>query len=468
MFNEGCALLTKDTRNLRSLAYTMTLLEQTEEANWRPLLNRRFGTFLVAEIVSLTGDQFYLVAMPWLVLRMTGSPMDVGAVVAMAALPRALFLLLAGTLTDRWPAGSLIVWSSLWRLALVSALAFLTGTGRIELWMLFPLALGFGVGDAFYFPARNALIPNLVKPEALLAGNAAAQATSEAATFLGPVLVGALIASLRSGSGTETTGIAIAFAVDALTFAIAAILVTLIRPPNEPRSEHNHSCTLWESTMQGIRFARSDPFLRWSLVLIGAGTFLLTGPLYVGLPVLASTRYVNGVADYGWILGLFGAGSLAGIATAALAGRTSDRRLPWTMAICPFVLGAGLGLLGLVHTAALAMLIGCVMGFAQGFLVVRFLTHLQTGIPRHILGRIMSLLMLFVVGLSPLSSGIAGVMLEYDVHWLMVGAGSALIIVVLASLIAHRIWPGSIAPREARAELIARQSTEASFTESIE
>ena len=446
----------------------MSPVEQTEEAGWRPLLNRRFATFLAAEIVSLTGDQFYLVAMPWLVLGMTGSPMAVGAVVAAAALPRALFLLLAGALADRWPAGSLIVWSSLSRLALVSVLAFLTGTGRIELWMLFLLALGFGVGDAFYFPARNALIPDLVKPEALLTGNAVAQATSEAATFLGPVLVGALIAGLGSRSGTDTKGIAVAFAVDALTFAIAAILIILIRAPNEPKTEHNWSSTLWKSTLQGIRFAKSDPFLRRSLVLIGAGTFLLTGPLYVGLPVLAATRYVNGVADYGWILGLFGAGSLAGIATAALAGRTTGRSLPWTMAICPLVLGVGLGLLGLVNSAALAMLIGCIMGFAQGFLVVHFLTHLQTGIPRHVLGRIMSLLMLSVIGLSPLSSGIAGVVLEYDVRWLMVGAGGTLVVVVLASLIAPGMRPGSIGRREARAELIARQSTNASFTESIE
>lgn len=434
VFREECTALTKGPQHTRNLAAIRKLQGQHRVTPWKSLVERDFMMFLAAELVSLTGDQFYLVAMPWLILQMTGSALAVGAVVATAAIPRAVFLLLAGALTDRLPSRSIILSSSIGRMVLVSALSVLVATSQIRLWMLFAIALGFGVGDAFYFPARNAILPNLVRKDSLLAGNAAAQTTSEIASFVGPASVGILIAALGGVGASKTAGIAAAFAVDAGTFAIAAGLIFFMRTRPRGAAAVAHQ-GVWESIRQGLSFAGSDPFIRTSLVLIGAGTFFLTGPLYVGLPVLASTRYSGGVSDYGWILSLFGAGSFAGIAWAALSGRSSLRSTSLSMTICPLILGVGLGLLGVLRSTPMVMAVCGVMGLAQGFLVVRFLTFLQQRTPSHALGRIMSLLMFCIVGLSPLSSGAAGLLIGFSVSWLMIGSGAALAVTVLASLL---------------------------------
>ena len=111
--------------------------------------NRNFRLLWGGEAISLIGDQFYLVALPWLVLTLTGSALAIGTVLAAAAIPRALFMLIGGALTDRLNPRVLMLASNLSRFVLVGALAAVTITGVVELWMIYVFALTFGLADAF-------------------------------------------------------------------------------------------------------------------------------------------------------------------------------------------------------------------------------------------------------------------------------------------------------------------------------
>jgi MFS family permease len=119
------------------------------------LRNHNFRLLWIGEGISLLGDQFYLIALPWLVLSLTGNPLAVGTVLAMAGIPRALFMLVGGALTDRFTPRKLMINSNLARMILTGLLAALVMANLIQLWMLYVSALLFGFVDAFFFPAQT-------------------------------------------------------------------------------------------------------------------------------------------------------------------------------------------------------------------------------------------------------------------------------------------------------------------------
>src|SRR5512138_2453061 len=119
---------------------------ETQAARQTPLSVLRIRNFRylwIGEGISLLGDQLYLIALPWLVLSLTGNALAVGTVLATTGIPRALFMLLGGALTDRFTPRRLMINSNLARMALTGLLAALVLTGLIQLWMLYVFALLF-------------------------------------------------------------------------------------------------------------------------------------------------------------------------------------------------------------------------------------------------------------------------------------------------------------------------------------
>jgi MFS family permease len=349
-------------------------------------------------------------------------------------------MLLAGALADRLSPRFLIIASGSARMLLVTSLAILTMSEGVQLWMLYVFAVAFGSADAFYFPARGALVPRLVPQASLTAGNAALQAGNQLAMVAGPLLAGNVIAILGTwhggGDPGEVFGIGAAFAVDAATFLVAIVLLARTGRGRSAadRTAREGADDLWSSMIEGIRVVRRDPFLRTTLAFIGAGNLLVTGPLYVGLPVLVQGQYQGGAGSLGLVLSLLGAGSLAGLALAVIGPALSERAFLRVMGSCCGVIGVGLILLGGTDSFSTACTTCVFIGAGQGYLVVRFLTTLQQRTNPQVLGRIMSLLMFMVVGLSPVSSGVAGALMEFNAATLLVVAGIGLMLVVMSAL----------------------------------
>ena len=202
--------------------------------------NRNFRLLWIGEGISLIGDQFYLIALPWLVMQMTGDALAVGGVLAAAGIPRAFFMLVGGALTDKFSSRMVMFYSNIMRMIVVLLLSFLAITNTINLWNLYALVLAFGIADAFFFPAQTSIVPHLIEKDQLQIGNAIIQGTAQISRFGGPVLAGIMIAILGSSSEIVTSngevipdlrGIGFAFGIEAISFLISAITLRMIKTP---------------------------------------------------------------------------------------------------------------------------------------------------------------------------------------------------------------------------------------------
>ena len=417
----------------------LSVTEETSKQNSGSMASvlrvRDFRLLWIGELISLLGDQFYLIALPWLVLQLTGDAFATGTVLAVAGIPRAIFMLVGGALTDRFSPRTLMLASNWLRLALTAVLTLLVLANLIQLWMLYVFALLFGLMDAFYFPAQSAIVPQLVRKEQLQAANSIAQGTAQISIFAGPVLAGLLIAAFGGASNTlDTTGIGLAFGVDAITFLVSVITLSLMRVRREKMEGNGDDKGVMAAIREGLRFVWSDTTLRVTFIVIAALN-LINGAIIVGIPVLADKRLPEGAAAYGGIMGAFGIGALIGMILAGALPKLSPNRFGFVLLGLIAFMGLEISVFGFATTTLAAVLIMLVSGLTNGYVNILFFTWLQSRVPQGIMGRVMSLLMFASIGLNPVSTAGAGALLStISLEALFLGAGLMMTVIALISL----------------------------------
>src|SRR6204780_4760140 len=148
-----------------------------------PLRNPHYRLWLIGGTISLLGDQFYLVALPWLVLQQTGSAVAMGAIMMTGAIPRAFLMLMGGAVSDRMSARKIMMATATARTICVTVIGLLVWLRILRTWELYALAFAFGVADAFAVPAQSAYMPSLVKREQLVAASSVSQSTAQMTTM---------------------------------------------------------------------------------------------------------------------------------------------------------------------------------------------------------------------------------------------------------------------------------------------
>jgi len=415
--------------------------QSTPEATPGLFRLRNFRLLWGGEAISLLGDQFYMVALPWLVLQLTGDPLAVGVVLALGGIPRALFMLVGGAITDRFSPRTTMLVSNAIRLVLTAVLAVLVLTNLVQLWMLYIFALAFGLADAFFFPAQSAITPRLVPEKHLQTANAAIQGTAQLSMFLGPVLAGGLIALMAGGateaaSATHLRGTAIAFAFDALTFAASVLTLWFIRGDASPATTGAaQTSSVIDSIRDGLRHVWNDRSMRATFILIAVGNFLIMGALTVGIPVLADTRFPEGAAAFGILMSAFGGGSLLGTLLAMVLPQPPVRWLGGVLGVTWRGLGLGIAALGLLTVTLPAAVVLFATGLLMGYVQILYITWLQKRTPGQMMGRIMSLLMFSSMGLQPISEAVTGVIARVDPVILFVGGGVLMTAITLVALL---------------------------------
>jgi len=381
---------------------------------------RDFRLFWSGEAISLVGDQFYLIALPWLVLTLAGGGFALGAALALAAIPRAVLILVGGAVTDRMSPRSVMILSNATRLSVVSVLAVVVGTGAVTMWMVYLLSFLFGVGDAFYYPAQMAIVPSLVRRLHLKVANSLVMGTSMIASFVGPVLAGITIATFM-GSGSDLAGIAYALAIDAASFlaSIATLVAMHHRDTREPDGEG-----IMSSLRQGFCYVGRDRTLVSLALIVMVINLLLVGPLIVGIPILSKER-LSGASSYGIVMTAFGGGALLGI---LLAGGLPRPRGNLGIRLLALVslMGVSLSLLTVLGSTAPVALACLVIGVSNGYCNVMLVTWLQTRTAEAMMGRVMAMVMFASVGISPISMQVAGVLLSWQPALTFTAMGGAL------------------------------------------
>lgn len=386
------------------------------------LRNHNFRLLWIGEGISLLGDQFYLIALPWLVLSLTGNPLAVGTVLAMAGIPRALFMLVGGALTDRFTPRKLMINSNLARMILTGLLAALVMANLIQLWMLYVSALLFGFVDAFFFPAQTSIVPKLLDKNQLQAGNALIHGTAQLSLFVGPLAAGAAI-SLLDRSAHSTTGIALAFALDSLSFVASIAALSLMRIHNGDTGAAKALGGVLGSIRAGLSYVWHDPTLRIVFPITMGLNILINGPFAVGIPVISRTRFPEGAAAFGLIMSLFGGGALTGTLLAGVLPKLSKKWLCTVSLSVISLMGVGLAVIGLSSTMYVAAVSALVMGIANGYANINLITWLQLKVAPEMTGRVMSLVMFAAIGLNPISTALAGALIGLNLTVLLVCAG---------------------------------------------
>lgn len=394
-------------------------------------------------VISMLGDQFTLIALPWLVLKMTGDTFVLGTVLALTSIPRALFILIGGALVDRYSPKRVMMLTKHANTVLLGALAALVLTGHLSLWMVYGFALAIGLATAFSIPAGTSIMPHVVRREQLQAANGMMMGIRQFSMFAGPLLAGLLIAlfgDASSGSLGDARGLGIAFLFDACSFALSAW--TLARVNLHAPIAHAGAAaqtSVLQAVADGLRHCWNDPSLRTCFLYWGAVALFISGPIQIALPVLAN-ELNHGAAAFGALMGAHGAGTLIGMAVSGMKPALRLRSFGMTILLIDAVIGALFVPMGQVSATWQGAALLLVIGSLGGFLQVNVYTWLQRHMAPAMLGRGMALFMFIFMGVAPISAAITGwAMRTVTLAQVFAASGALLIAIVMIALAASRM-----------------------------
>jgi MFS family permease len=384
-----------------------------------PLRDRNFRLLFTGSTISLLGDQFYFVALPWLVLQQTGSAVAMGAIMMAAAIPRVVLMLLGGAVCDRLSPRRIMMACAWARTFCVTVIGVLVWFHALHMGALYVLAVAFGIADAFDGPAASAFIPFLLKREQLVAATSLSQTRTQLTTIAAPVPVGFIIKAL---------GVAWAFFIDAISFLF--IIGALIRLP-DPSPNPAARRPIWHSIWEGIQYVGKDIPLRSLLLVVMGLNFCLAGPLNLGLAYVAKTRFAS-PAIFGIMLSSVALGMLGG---SLLAGIWKIRKRGMMILVVSLVLAALLSSMAVVNSRWSLAAVLLTMGIAAGLVNVHIAAWILQRIDSSVRGRVSSVLNLTGLGILPFSLALAGLLIAVSLKFMFLFAASVMLLVTLFAAI---------------------------------
>ncbi|MEU6139628.1 MFS transporter [Streptomyces sp. NPDC047081] len=361
---------------------------------WR---NRDFVLLWSGQVLSTLGTRTSAVAVPLIVLAMTGSPGRAGVAGFVATLPYLLFYLPAGAVLDRLDRGHVMLWCEAVRVLALGSIPVALWLDRLTYTQL--LVAGFVGGTCFVFfsVAEKSVLPSLVSPEQLTPALAQQEAKSRGAGLAGPPLGGLLYGVSH----------ALPFLADALSYVASFATLAFIRVDLRVRRPEPAG-PWWREVGAGVRWLVGQPFIR-----VTVGCSALTNVMFQALTlvVIVLARHLGASAAVtGAVLGFFGCGGLAG----AFAAPWIQRRLP-PRAVVIGATWLWLALLVPIAAVPTPQALGplvAVMAFVNPVWNVVAVGYQYKVIPDHLLGRVKSVVLLVSWGAIPFGSLIAGALLD--------------------------------------------------------
>jgi MFS family permease len=365
------------------------------ESRWALLRRGRFLALWAGQLTGLIGDSFNYIAIAWLVLQLTGSSLAVGTVLTAAAVPRALLMLLGGAVNDRISPRTTMVLSGLTRAGVMGVVAVLALAHAVTLPELFVAAFLIGTISAFFIPAPPALLPRVVQPHQLEAGNAMMQLNSALGAIAGPALAGIVVAAF--GAGAALLG-------DAGGYALAGVFALLVPATAATAATSGRGGTL-ASIGEGIALVWNDIPLRVMWVLIAVINLVILGALEVAVPVLARQE-LHGPVSFGLVFTAFGLAVTVGAIGAG--SRKAPARLGLFLLAGTAWMGLGVAIIALAQTLPAVLAAMVAIGLAVGVLNTYLLSWVQRRVRPEMMGRVMSMVMLAGVGAEPIGLAAGG------------------------------------------------------------
>ncbi|MCK9311892.1 MAG: MFS transporter, partial [Bacteroidales bacterium] len=362
---------------------------------FRSLHYRNYRLFFGGQSLSLIGTWIQRITIPWLVYRMTGSPLLLGVVGFAGQIPTFILSPFAGVLTDRWNRYRILLFTQILSMIQALILAILYMTGYIEIWNILSLSIILGCINALDTPARQSFMFDLVDDKKDL-GNAIAlnSLMVNGARLLGPSIAGILIASFGEG---------VCFTINGLSYIFVIWSLIMIKVMPQPKSENIPN--VCREMKEGFNYTFSFKPIK-AIILLLALISLMGMPYSLLIPVFAKDIFHGDSNTYGFLMGASGLGALAG--AFYLASKKTVFGLEKLIPLAAGLFGIGLVAFSLSRhfTLSIILMVATGMGFMMQMACSN--TILQTITDDDKRGRVMSFYTMAFMGTAPFGNLLAG------------------------------------------------------------
>ncbi|WP_241655844.1 MFS transporter [Halobacillus litoralis] len=374
--------------------------------------NRNFLLLWGAALLSSFGISFFLFSQSWYVVNVLGLEASLGILYIAVSIPRVLFMIISGTVADRYSKTKIMFLSDFIRGLLLIGLVAWFLFGGITLWTFVTFAFFFGILDAFFWAAESAVIPSIVHKENLTRGNSVIQMTNQTSFILAPMLAGIIIAF---------GNYEIVFVTTAVMLIIASSLIFLMRVP-KGNDEEGEEKEFWETFKEGLLYVKQSRVL---LIIVLTTVFLnlfLVGPMTMGLPLFVKNILDGTSVDFSLLEAGLAGGMLVGSVVIGVLNLKKNR---CKVALLSLIF-TGIAFAGLSFTTEIWMsiLVLGIFGISLSVTNIPFIAFVQSLIEEKMLGRVMGLISLASMGLIPVSylltSGVLALGISID-HIMAVG-----------------------------------------------
>ena len=378
----------------------------------RSLKHRPFALLWTGQTISRLGDSLYRIALSWWVLEKTGSAVAMGTVLILSQIPLLLFLLIGGVVVDRLPRIRIMFISDILSGLVITFVAVFSWLDLLQIWHIYLASMIFGFVEAFFFPAYQAVIPQITPPEVLTSANSLNGLSQRVTGIIGPAIGAALVAA----GGTSIT-----FGLDAFSFFISALVVLPLLRLNLDKLQRQDE-TMETANRQkpakvvlkegfidlreGFRLVIRIPWIWITILLFGFVNIMEAGPRAVAMPFLIKEDLGADVQLLGWFGSAASLGFVLGMIWLGQYVRLRGRGL----LAYGSIIGTGLALLPFAFKLPIPLLV--VSMFISGLCTSVFAliwTHtLQEMVPGEMLGRVYSIDALGSFVLLPIGFALAG------------------------------------------------------------
>jgi MFS family permease len=360
--------------------------------------HHNYRLFFTGQVFSLAGSWMQNVALAWLVISLSRSPLAVGLLLFCRFVPYTLFGLFAGSVVDRFETRLLVVWTQAAAMLVSAALAFVTLSGTATLPIVYLLATLGGIAFVLDGPGRQSLTFEMVGPRELPNAVALNSGLVNASRIIGPAIAGVIIA---------VAGVGLCFVVNTISFlAVLAALVAMRTAELYPVAS-DRTVTLLKGTREGLAFAWHDRQVRVVLVVMTC-VGLVGFNFNTLVPLLVSDTLHVDARAFGLLSAAFGLGAFCGaIATASFTRATFKAFVLGTAGFSTLLIA-----LAPVHQAWLAGVLLVGIGASFTLFAANANALVQLAAPDHLRGRLVALYLFSFVGLAPLGSLLSGELVE--------------------------------------------------------
>jgi DHA3 family tetracycline resistance protein-like MFS transporter len=378
----------------------------------RSLRHRPFALLWTGQTTSRLGDSLYRIALSWWVLEKTGSAVAMGTVLVFSQIPMLIFLLIGGVVVDRLPRIRIMFSSDVLSGLVITFVAVFSWLNRLEIWHIYIASIIFGFVEAFFFPAYQAVIPQITPPELLISANSLNGLSQRVTGIVGPALGAALVAA----GGTSLT-----FGLDALSFFISALCVLPMLRSNldKVQGQEEASGTGVEKgsakdafkqgltdLRDGFKLVMTIPWIWITILLFGLVNIMEASPRAVAMPFLIKEDLgadvkllgiLGSAASLGFVVGMLWLGQYTRLHRRGLLGYLS-------------IVATGAALLPFAFKLPIPILIASmfVSGMSTSVFALIWTHTLQEMVPGQMLGRVYSIDALGSFVLLPIGFSLSG------------------------------------------------------------